>query len=68
LNVAGFHLHFLRADRAAGGHALDYSLRSGKIQVETRHDIHIELPTSSEFASADLNAVGIDRQIKSAEG
>jgi alpha-acetolactate decarboxylase len=60
--------HFLRADQAAGGYALDYSLRSDKIQVETLHDIHIELPTSTEFASADLNTVGIDRQIKSAEG
>ena len=36
IGVAGFHLHFLRQDRQAGGHALDYRLRAGKVQICTR--------------------------------
>jgi acetolactate decarboxylase len=32
IGAAGFHLHFLRQDRQAGGHALDYRLRSGKVR------------------------------------
>ena len=49
IGVAGFHLHFLRQDRQAGGHALDFWLRAGTVQICTVHDLRVELPTSPEF-------------------
>ena len=52
--VAGFHLHFLRQDRQAGGHALDYRLRAGRVQVCTVHDLRVRLPTSAEFLNNDI--------------
>jgi acetolactate decarboxylase len=43
IGVAGFHLHFLREDKHAGGHALDYWIRAGKVQIWTVHDLRVEL-------------------------
>jgi acetolactate decarboxylase len=45
IGVAGFHFQFLRQDKQAGGHALDYRLRAGKVQICTVHDLWVELPT-----------------------
>jgi hypothetical protein len=52
--VAAFHLHFLRQDKHAGGHALDYRLRAGKVQIYTVHDLRVELPTSGEFLKTNF--------------
>ena len=50
IGVAGFHLHFLRQDKQAGGHALDYQIRTGKVRTCTVHvTSRVELPTSAEF-------------------
>jgi acetolactate decarboxylase len=68
IGVAGFHLHFLREDKEAGGHALDYQLRAGKVQVCTVHDLHLELPTSAEFLSAKIEDQALSEKIKVAEG
>jgi len=68
IGVAGFHLHFLRDDRQAGGHALDYTLQQGKVQLATLHGFHIELPTSGDFLKADLEDASASEKIKSTEG
>jgi acetolactate decarboxylase len=68
IGVAGFHLHFLRQDKRAGGHALDYRLRAGKVQVCTVHDLRVELPTSAEFLKTDFEDVALNEKIKAAEG
>jgi acetolactate decarboxylase len=55
LNVEGFHLHFISADKKTGGHILDMTLRSGttaELDITPRFDI--SLPTSGAFAGADL--------------
>lgn len=57
VGVAGFHLHFLRQDRQVGGHALDYWLRVGTVQICTVHDLRVELPTSPEFLKTNLGIV-----------
>jgi acetolactate decarboxylase len=54
LNVPGFHLHFLTADRKAGGHVLDLVLTRGELAVDTSARFHLELPTDSTFLHADL--------------
>ena len=68
IGVAGLHLHFLRSDKKAGGHALDFTLQQGVLQVETLRDLHIELPDSREFREADLDDAAIDNKIKVSEG
>lgn len=44
LEVPGFHLHFLAADRSTGGHVLDLVLDAGRIQVDVADELHVELP------------------------
>jgi acetolactate decarboxylase len=68
IGVAGFHLHFLRQDKQAGGHALDYRLRAGKVRICTVHDIRVELPTSGEFLKTNFENQALDEKIKAAEG
>ena len=68
IGVAGFHLHFLRQDKQAGGHALDYRLRAGKVQVCTVHDLQVELPTSGEFLKTNFEDQSLSEKIKVAEG
>lgn len=68
IGVAGFHLHFLREDKQAGGHALDYRLRAGKVQICTVHDLQVELPTSEEFLKTNFEDRALNEKIKAAEG
>jgi len=68
IGVAGFHLHFLTSDRQGGGHALDYVVRSGTVEVATLHDFHVELPQSADFMKATLTGGDVDAEIKSSEG
>jgi acetolactate decarboxylase len=68
IGVAGFHLHFLREDKHAGGHALDYWIRVGKVQICTVHDLRVELPTSAEFLQTNFEDRSMNEKIKAAEG
>ena len=68
IGVAGFHLHFLRQDKQAGGHALDYRLRAGKVQICTVHNLRVELPTSAEFLKTNLEDPALNEKIKASEG
>jgi acetolactate decarboxylase len=68
LGVAGFHLHFLQQDKQAGGHALDYRLRAGKVQICTVHILQVELPTSAEFLKTNFEDQALNEKIKAAEG
>lgn len=67
LEVAGFHLHFLRDDRTAGGHALDYTVTHGRIRIQTLSALHIELPRSDAFLEATLASDSMDRDIQHSE-
>ncbi|HEX4444362.1 MAG TPA: acetolactate decarboxylase [Galbitalea sp.] len=68
IGVAGYHLHFLSDDRETGGHMLDFTLASGEIALMEITDIHLSLPTSGAFLTADLDPVGGDDKIRAAEG
>src|SRR5262245_13251359 len=41
-NVAGYHCHFITADRRAGGHVLDFRLRQGTLSVDHTASFHVE--------------------------
>ena len=68
IGVAGFHLHFLRQDKQAGGHELDYQIRTGKVRTCSVHDLRVELPTSAEFLKTNFGDPELSEKIKAAEG
>ena len=68
IGVAGFHLHFLRQDKQAGGHALDYQIRAGKVRTCSVHDLRVELPTSAEFLKTNVADPALSERIKAVEG
>lgn len=54
LNVPGYHLHFITADRTAGGHILDLSLNNSEVQLDITNGFEMVLPTSGDFVGVDL--------------
>jgi acetolactate decarboxylase len=65
--VAGYHLHFLNQERTGGGHVLDFVLEKGLVEISTLSEIHLSLPTSGPFLSADLHGEGMDAAIRQSE-
>lgn len=59
INVPGYHLHFLRADKSAGGHVLGFSTNHVTLAIDTLSSFALQLPTTQEFAEVDLKR---DRQ------
>src|SRR5215203_631691 len=45
LNVAGYHFHFITADRSAGGHVLKFQLARGELHIDREADLQLELPS-----------------------
>lgn len=54
-NVAGYHFHFLTADRKAGGHLLDLRMKNASIAIDYTPEFFMVLPSSDQFALADLS-------------
>jgi acetolactate decarboxylase len=68
ISVAGYHLHYLTHDRRHGGHSLDYVLDHGQITICTASELHLSLPRTAPFLSADLSPADTNAQIKQTEG
>jgi acetolactate decarboxylase len=54
LNVPGYHLHFVSADRTSGGHLLQCRATNLRLQIQREGDYRIALPETEEFFKADL--------------
>jgi acetolactate decarboxylase len=54
VNVSGYHLHFITADRKAGGHLLDCRIERGKAQIGRLGEFFLKLPRTAEFYQRDL--------------
>jgi acetolactate decarboxylase len=54
LNVPGYHLHFLSADRKSGGHLLQCRGSDLRLQIQRAGDYRIALPETADFLKADL--------------
>jgi acetolactate decarboxylase len=61
VEVGGYHLHFLSADRDRGGHVLECRLRGGEARVDVASDLHVELPPGVELDAAGLDPDALDR-------
>jgi acetolactate decarboxylase len=53
-NVPGYHLHFISADRACGGHLLNCRGANLRVQIQREGDYQIALPETEDFLKADL--------------
>ncbi len=56
IEVAGFHLHFISADRRRGGHVLGSRSRGLRARLDPSDDLHVELPPRIDLADPDLAA------------
>jgi acetolactate decarboxylase len=56
VNVPGYHMHFLTADRKRGGHLLDCTVKSALVTVDVTPEFELSLPQNKEFYDADLDA------------
>jgi acetolactate decarboxylase len=54
LNVPGYHLHFISADRTHGGHLLQCRGKNLRLQIQREGNYHIALPETEDFLKADL--------------
>jgi acetolactate decarboxylase len=55
LEVSGYHLHFISADRSRGGHVLHARARRATVRLDVSTDLHVELPPGVELASASAS-------------
>ncbi|MGI9186388.1 MAG: acetolactate decarboxylase [Gaiellales bacterium] len=56
LELPGWHLHLVTADRKAGGHVLDLSVLDGQIAIERETELTVEVPTGVDVGRAGVNA------------
>jgi acetolactate decarboxylase len=56
IEVGGYHLHFVSADRSRGGHVLDSQTGELRVQIDPSDDLHVELPPEVELGDPDLAA------------
>jgi len=56
IEVAGYHLHFISADRRRGGHVLDSRSAGLRVRLDPSDDLHVELPPQVDLEDPDLAA------------
>ena len=56
IEVAGYHLHFISADRSRGGHVLDSRSRGLRARLDPSDDLHVELPPQVDLEDPALAA------------
>ena len=57
VNVAGWHFHFLTADRTRGGHVLDLTAGAGRALLQEISDLRISFPAQAPAASASAESI-----------
>jgi acetolactate decarboxylase len=56
INVPGYHLHFLSADRQQGGHILGFETAEATCELDIYHEFSLILPAGDEtFAKIDFS-------------
>jgi acetolactate decarboxylase len=56
IEVGGYHLHFISADRTRGGHVLDSRAERLRVRIDPSSDLHVELPPGVGLDDPDLSA------------
>jgi acetolactate decarboxylase len=55
IEVSGYHLHFISADRARGGHVLECRPRHVRARIDVSTDLHLELPPGVDLSAPELS-------------
>ena len=66
VNVPGYHLHFITADRMAGGHVLDFTVERATTEIGDTREFHLILPSDKAFYKADL-MTDREKEVKAVE-
>jgi acetolactate decarboxylase len=61
-------LHFLNDEHTAGGHAFDFVLEDGLVEISTVSEMRLSLPTAGPFLAADLHSKDMEAEIRKSEG
>ena len=61
LDIPGFHLHFVSADRRFGGHLLSCRTRAARARLDFDADLDLELPPGVELPAGDDALDGLAR-------
>jgi acetolactate decarboxylase len=61
VEVTGYHLHFINADRTRGGHVLGCRLRDGRLRIDPSADLHVELPPGVELGEGHVDEAELAR-------
>ncbi|HKB51576.1 MAG TPA: acetolactate decarboxylase [Solirubrobacterales bacterium] len=56
IEVSGYHLHFISADRSRGGHVLGSRSNGLRARLDPSSELHVELPPAVDLADPDLAA------------
>jgi acetolactate decarboxylase len=56
IEVSGYHLHFISADRGRGGHVLASRSNGLRARIDPSSELHVELPPQVDLADPDLAA------------
>jgi acetolactate decarboxylase len=56
IEVSGYHLHFISADRTRGGHVLGSRSSGLRVRLDPSSELHVELPPAVDLADPDLAA------------
>lgn len=56
IEVGGYHLHFIDAERGRGGHVLECRVRDACAQFDLAGELHVELPPGVQLDSVQLDA------------
>lgn len=60
VEVPGWHLHFLSADRMHGGHVISLDVEAAQVEITSCEQLHVELPANIEIGiigEADRDAI-----------
>ncbi len=56
IEVSGYHLHFISADRSRGGHVLGSRSNGLRARLDPSSELHVELPPAIDLADPDVAA------------
>jgi len=68
INAAGWHMHFLSADKTLGGHVFEAAVSSGEVLLCKMGRIEIQLPMEASFDTYSLKQASKEEIIKVEQG
>jgi len=54
INLVGHHMHYLNAEKTAGGHVFAMAVKQAKVQVCRMQEFTLHFPLNKDFIAADL--------------